>query len=719
MATIRTMLTLTDGMTGPIQKIHRAMNTLMNSFESMQDVSGKAIDTASLQKARDLVADSVSEWDRLEDNVRGAGEAQEEFNNRMRAGETAADALGNKLNGILKTVASIAGIKTALNWSFDNMKLADTQRNAENQLAVVLANMGARDAEIPIKLKAAEIQDRGVYSDEIMLAGAAEFATYFSDGDAITSMMDTLSNYAMGMSATEGRGLELDSAAMVQFATNLGKIRTGAYDAMTQKGFEFTDAQKAIIEGTATEAQIVDALGAEYLDLSADMQAAAAINSVIAESWGGLYDAMSSTPEGQILQFKHSLDAVREELGNRLYPAALHFVDAFTERFPQVEQVMGNLANACSVLIGILTAAAVMALNTATAISDNWGWLGPIILGVAGAVLVYNGALLAYNTVQGISNAIQAISTLQSRADALAKKAQAGATLTAAESQTVFNAALLACPITWIVIGIIAIIAAIYAAVGAINHFAGTSYSATGIIMGAFAVLGAFILNNSVIPLYNNFAALGNFLGNVFNDPVAAVKVLFYDMALTVIGYISNMAHAIEDVINKIPGVSVDITSGLDNFYNGLEEAQQKVKDESGWVEYVQKREFIDYSDAARAGYNFGAGIENKISGLFDFGSLDTSDFANIMDGIYSNTGDTAANTAAAANALDYTEEDLKYMRDIAEREAINRFTTAEIHIEQTNNNNISSTMDLDGVIDNLTDSMREAIDMSAEGIHE
>ena len=212
---------------------------------------------------------------------------------------------------------------------------------------------------------------------------------------------------------------------------------------------------------------------------------------------------------------------------------------------------------------------------------------------------------------------------------------------------------------------------------------------------------------------------IANFLGNVFNNPIAAVKVLFYDMCLTVIGYIRNLANAIETLINKIPGVTVDITSGLDNFYTGLEQAQQKVKDESGWVEYVQKMDFIDYSDAASAGYKFGEGIADKISGVFNLGGVEAFDLGNTFDGIYGNTGDIANNTAATADAFDITEEDLSYLRDIAEREAINRFTTAEIHVEQHNENHISKDADLDGIMDAWANDFAEKLDVSEEGVHE
>lgn len=1011
MATIRSSLSMYDGMTGPLQSIHKALNIVLNSFEAVQNASGNVIDTSAIQDARDELARAERQLDDMEQNIRDAENAQDQFNGSVRDGANAADALGNKLKGILATVVSIAGIKSALGWVKENLELANVQRNSENQLKAVLANMGVEDIEIPvttnaedaisslnacanavntldgsavdssvsldaetalntlngyadtlagvdgstaktfvgldaanawdgvnaysdrldtlngrtaentlslasrdainaledyagiagrldgsavntalkmdtgdtltnaktfedwknringetientltmngfdlpaapfvremstaltldtgaattalnrfvkaanganvtldttkavsgyadlvnslngnefentlmlntaeavenyealveniqnnefestltlntadgqdafnnfvnttdgntittnvtvdttqtmsafdaIAAKASEIQGRGIYGDEAMIAGAAEFATYFTDAEAIMSMMDTLANYSMGMSG----GGALDKTAIVDYATNLGKIMTGAYDAMTKKGFEFTDAQKAIIEGTATEAQIVEALGAEYLTASDDMKAAAAINSVIAESWDGLYEAMSNTPEGKIIQFQNSLGDLREVLGNQLYPAVLTFYGVFQDRFPQIERILTGFASACSVLITVLTWIAEAALNVATAFVDNWSWISPILFGIAAAYMAIHGAMIAYNTIQAISTALANAHAFAESVKAAHTAMATGATFAQTVAQNGLNAALMACPIMWVVIGLIAIVAAIYAAVGAVNHFAGTSISATGIIGGAFAVLGAHVINTFIVPFWNALAAIANFIGNVFNDPVAAVKVLFYDMALTVVGYIKNMAEAIEAVINKIPGVTVDITSGLDRFYSGIEKAQQSVKDESGWVEYVKKMDFIDYGDAATAGYNFGEGVEDKVSGLFKMptldemglDSVDAFNLGNNLDGIYGNTGDTASNTAKAADKLDYMDEDLAWMRDIAEREAINRYTTAQITVEQHNENHISKDTDLDGIMDAWAADFAERLDISAEGVHE
>lgn len=868
MATVKGALALYDGMTGPLKSIHNALNIVLNSFEAVQSASENVVDVTAIQQAREELARAGATWDNIENNIRDADRAQDDFNDNVREGTTAVDGLGNKLKGILATVVSIAGVKSALNWGKENFELANIQRNAENQLKLVLANMGAQDIEIPvatnadeaaaslsacedavnqldgataktavdvawdaggldgntfentlalntnpaeldysafangvdgstlkntlaldangaaavydeltraidgntlentltldtggaataynnfvggvdgtqitigvqadttqtvsafdaIAAKASEIQGRGIYGDEAMLAGAAELATYFSDTEAIISMMDTLANYSMGMSG----GGAVDSKAMVDYATGIGKLMTGSYGAMTKKGFEFTDAQKAIIEGSATEAQIVEALGAEYLDMSSDMQAAAAINSVIAEAWDGLYDNMSNTPEGKIIQFNNSLGDLRETLGNRLYPAALKFFDVFTSKFPQIETVLTWFTDGLSALITILTWIATLGLDVATVFAENWSWIGPIIGGVAAALLVYYGAQLAVNTITGISTALLHAHAFAENVKAASTMMATGATFAETAAQYGLNAALYACPIMWIVILVIALIAAFYAAVAAVNKFAGTSVSATGVICGAFMAALAFIGNIFValwniavdvfVLIYNLVASVANFIGNVFTDPVGAVARLFFDLADTVLGVLQTLAGAIDaifgsDLSGAVQGWRDSLGGWVEDTFGKGEEVMAKMNADD------LKLGRFEYGAAYDLGYNFGEGIEDTVSGMFKMPTLDEmgfDDFGNNLEGIYGNTGDTAANTAATADAIEYTDEDLKYLRDIAEREAINRYTTAQITVEQHNENHISKDTDLDGIMEAWTADFAEKLDISGEGV--
>ena len=505
-------------------------------------------------------------------------------------------------------------------------------------------------------------------------------------------------------SAQNSRAAYLQTADVVaKLALRAGSVwesneETIAFAETLNKAFVVAGASRE--EMNSASLQLTQALGSGVLrgeELNAVFEAAPNIIQTIADYLGvSIGEIREMASEGQI-----TADVVK----NAMLSSAEE-IDAQFQSMPMTwEQVWTGAMNQ-------LLYASQPLLQFINLLAQNWSTLEPIVLGVAAAVGLYVIALGAYKAVTAASAAAGAV-------HAASMAMQSGVTFTATAAQYGFNAALLACPLTWIVLIIIAVIAAIYALVAAFNKATGSSISATGLIAGAFAVLAARVMNNTVIPLQNMFAMFANFIGNLFNDPVAAVKVLFYDMAQTVIGYILNMARAIETIINKIPGVQVDITSGLDNFYSQIEDASQKVKDESGWVEYVQKMDFIDYSDAANAGYEFGQGIEDKIGGFFggDLNGMgiDTGAFGTDMSDVPGGVNDIAQNTK---DSVDISDEELRYLHDLAEQDVINRFTTAEIKVDMVNNNNVSSQMDLDGIVDYVATGVYNAMEQAAEGVH-
>lgn len=505
-------------------------------------------------------------------------------------------------------------------------------------------------------------------------------------------------------SAQNSRAAYLQTADVVaKLALRAGSVwesneETIAFAETLNKAFVVAGASQE--EMNSASLQLTQALGSGVLrgeELNAVFEAAPNIIQTIADYLGvSIGEIREMASEGQI-----TADVVK----NAMLSSA-EKIDAQFQNMPMTwEQVWTGAMNQ-------LLYASQPLLQFINLLAQNWSTLEPIVLGVAAAVGLYVIALGAYK-------AVAAASAVTGAVHAASVALQSGATFTATAAQYGFNAALLACPLTWIVIAIIAVIAAVYALTAAFNKATGASVSATGLIMGAFAVLGAFLVNTFVVPVQNKFAMFANFIGNLFNDPVAAVKVLFYDMAQTVIGYILNMARAIETIINKIPGVQVDITSGLDNFYSQIEDASQKVKDESGWVEYVQKMDFIDYSDAANAGYEFGQGIEDKIGGFFggDLNGMgiDTGAFGTDMSDVPGGVNDIAQNTK---DSVDISDEELRYLHDLAEQDVINRFTTAEIRVDMVNNNNVSSQMDLDGIVDYVATGVYNAMEQAAEGVH-
>ena len=242
------------------------------------------------------------------------------------------------------------------------------------------------------------------------------------------------------------------------------------------------------------------------------------------------------------------------------------------------------------------------------------------------------------------------------------------------------------------------------------NRAKNETTSAVGVICGLFAMAGAFVYNMFYLPVYNVIADLINFLGNVFQHPIASIEILFLQLSQYVVGVIRGMVRTIEKLINLIPGVKINITSGLDTFYDSYTDRIQKIKDQSGWTEYVKHKEKIEYSTAYANGYNWGANLQNSISEKL---GLDLPD--DPATGLLSNIAD---NTAQIADDVSVSSDDIKLLRDIAERQVINKYTTAEIKVEMVNHNNISNEMDLDGVVNLLEAKVTEALVTSAEGVH-
>ena len=712
------------------------LRTQLDQAIAAQEALNGAVENMDVQAANDAYNRLSQIVGGTERNIRDNVDEQGRFNDAINEGANAAQNLSNIIKKAVAGFAGIAGIKKAFDYIQNSTDLFNTQLNAEIQLSTVLGNMlesdvgGAFDA---ITAKASEIQRKGIYGDEAMIAGAAELATYFSDADAILSMMDTLSNYAMGMSG----GGAVDTTAMVDYATGIGKIMAGSYGAMTKKGFEFSDAQKAIIEGTATEAQIVSELGAEYLNVSQEMQAAAAINAVIEEGWGGLYEAMSNTPQGKIIQLSNAYGDLKEQVGMGVYPFIVKIVDTINENWGTIEVIISAVTAGLQLLVGILGWIAEGAINAGTAVIDNWSWISPIVYGVVAALAVYAAYMGIVKGIEIASAAAKGVLAVAEGLHAAAVWATTTATWAEVTAQNGLNAAMYACPIVWIIALVISLIAVFYAAVAAVNKFAGTSVSATGIICGVFSTAAAFVGNiviaaiNTVIDnvaiLWNFIAAFANFFGNVFNDPVGAVARLFFDLVDTVLSLLQTLASAIDTLFGSnlagaVQGWRDSLGGWVDDTFGQGEEIMETLN-----LEDMHLGRF-EYGDAWNAGYEFGQGIEDTISNfsmndLFGVEQMNMDDYISAYDaagnGLTSDVSDIAGNTGSIADSLDVTDEELKYLRDIAERDTINRFTIAEVAVDMGGiTNQVSGPADLDGLVDGIVDGVNEAIDIVTEGVH-
>ncbi len=708
MATIKAAIALYDGVTNPLKSMNRAMNIVINSFESLQRTASNAVDTSAIKEAREELAKAETAFDGIEQSIREIDQQQQKVNRSISKGENAASRFWGKIKG---AALALGGMLTANKILETSDALVST--NARLQNVLVQFDDNGTLVELEKKVMASAQRSRSAYMDTASAIAkmGMNASSAFGNLDEVIRFQELINkSFVIG-----GATAEEQKYAMIQLtqAMAAGALRGEELNSVLEGAPGIARAIErymGVAEGSIKQYAEQGLITAEVVK-NAMFSAADDIESkfeAMPKTWAQIWIGM----QNKALSIFTPILTKINQIGNS---------ERFTKATDGIINGLAGIARVATVVFDFLVSGAAWA-------ADNWGVLAPIITGVAMAYFILQGAMIAYNTVQAISNGIEAVSAARSAIKAGATLAEAAATTTATGAQVGLNAAMYACPLVWIILLILALIAIFYAAVAAVNHFAGTSISATGLIAAYFALLGAFLINRFIVPLWNAFVAISNFIMNVFQDPVAAVKVLFYDMCITVLGYIKNLAQGIEDLLNQIPGISIEITSNLDVLYQNLKVKRQEIKDKAGFVDYYKEMDYIDYSTAAKRGYAFGQGIEDKVKGFFDFSALDTLgaggdpssafDLGNTLDGIYQNTGDTAGNTAAMRDALDLAEEDLEYMRDIAEREAINRYTTAQIKVEQYNTNYIDQNTDLDGIMDIWANDFAQKMDVSAEGVH-
>lgn len=646
MATIRSQMTLNDGMSAVLKKICNGLDATLHAFQTVQNASGQAIDTDLIQAAQVQIGQANQAIREMEDNFRRAAAQEEQLNNGIRNGTNAADGMLSKVKSIAASMATAWGAQKIID-------LSDQMTSTTARLSF-LVDDGGSVSELEQKIMASAMTTRSAYLDtaSAIATMGANAGNAFSGNDELIAFMEQVNKqFVIGGATAEGQ-----SAAMLQL--------TQAMAAGVLRGEELN----SILENAPGIARAI-------------------------ESYMGV-------AEGSIKQYAEQGLITAEVVKNALFSVADETNAKFASMpmtWGQVWTLMGNVA--LQALNPVLTG-----VNW---IANNIDIIGPLVLGVAGAFAVYAAA------TQGV---------------ALATKVWTAA-------QAAFNAVMALNPVFLIIMGVVLLIAAIYAVVAAVNKATGSTVSATGIIMGAFAVAGAFILNTVLgvvnfviglgVELYNLIATFANFFANVFNDPVGAIINLFAGMFDFILGIVQSAASLIDTVLGT------DMSGAVSNFRGTVATKVEEIVGDQ--VEVMQKLsasdyqiQRIEYGDAWAAGNDFGAGLEDKISGAFNLGGgvdygLGTGsgygDFA--MDDLLGNTGQTAANTGAAADALSTSTEELEYLRDIAERDAINRFTTAEVRIDMTGmTNRIEGGADLDGVISTLTDGFTEALLTAAEGVH-
>lgn len=705
----------TDTANAELEQLRSQLNQAVQNQEDLNRAMER-MDVSAANEAYLRLSSTVSNTERY---IRDNTDEQGRFNRAIDEGTQGAGDLMNMIKGAVAAYASVQTIGKVMDLS-DQLTSTTARLNLMNdglQTTQDLQNMIYLSAE----------RSRGAYqatADAVsklgLMAGDA-----FSSSEEIIAFTEQL-NKQFTIAGTETAGIE---AAMLQLTQAMGSgvLRGEEYNSILEQApniiqaiADYMEVPKGQLKDMAAEGEITAEIVKNAMFAAAD-------------ETNAKFEAMPKTFSQIWTSFQNTALMAFQPVLQRLNDVAN------SEAF---QTFINGAIEALSMVAGIVVEIFNLIASVGTMIADNWSWLSPIIYGVAAALLVYYGRLMLVRGAELALAAVQGVVAVAKGILAAATMLVTGATWAQTTAQYGLNAAMYACPIVWIIILIIALIALFYAAVAAVNKFAGTSVSATGIICGVFMVAAAFIGNlfvaliNFVIDifvvLWNFIAAFANFFGNVFNDPVGAIARLFFDLVDTVLSLLQSLASAIDTIFGSnlagaVQGWRDSLGGWVDSTFGQGEEIMAKLNAEDLHLDR------FEYSSAWDAGYSFGEGIDESIanfdpSSLFNTNVPGAGDYADLsgygsdlggLGGIGSGVDDIAGNTGAIADSMDITEEDLKYLRDIAEQEAVNRFTTAEISVDMSGmQNNISNGMDLDGVISGLTEGVNEAIDSMAEGVH-
>lgn len=699
MATIGTAIEIYDRVSRPINSMIAALGSMCDTLESVDRSMDGTFDSGLIEQTRRTVEETALEVIQLGRDTENAENRQREYNNAVTHGGSAMDGLVGKVGSLIGAYAGIQGLKKALD-------LSDTMTSTTARLNMMNDGLQTTD-ELQQMIYESAQRSRGSYQ------GTADAVSKLglNAGDAFSSTKE-----------------------MVDFAEQLNKQ------------FVIAGTESGAMEGAMT--QLVQALGSGALrgdELNSIFEAAPNLIQTIADYMEvpiGKIKELAS--EGKVTAdiVKNAMLSASEETNAKFEQMPMTFAQMGTMAsnyllmaFQPVLQKIGKIANSegfQTFISGIAHGLASLAntlLNimniagqVANFFSKNWSVIEPIVWGIVGALGAYYGGMVLVNTM----NAITALSESVKKA---ATMMSTGETFAATAAQHGYNAALLACPLTWIILLIIALIAVIYAVVAAINKVTGSTISATGVIIGAVATMVAFVWNlivgvingilQAVWAFVDPFIGIIEFILNVCNGGFNT----FGDMVANLIGQIIGWFLSLGTVVTKI----IDAIFGT-NWTDGLNSLKKSVtswgKNEKAITLSREAPELSDigvdrwaYGDAWDTGYG-----DDAVSGTFGGGGniFDPDQYASTYEAsqMPSNIASIAENTGDMKDSMDITKEELKYLRDIAERDTINRFTTAEISVNMTNNNNISSDMDLDGVVDYLVIGVNEAMATAAEGVH-
>lgn len=694
-------------------QLNQAIQEQNSLNQAMQNMDVSAANDAYLR-----LSQTVGNTERyIRDNV----DEQGRFNQEISAGTQQANELTNTIKRAVAAYVSIQSVGKALNIS-DELVQTTSRLN--------MMNDGVQTTAELVNMVYAAAQDaRGSFSQmaDVVARFGNNAKDAFSSSEEVVAFADLIQKQMTiaGASTQEAANAELQLSQALGSGVLRGDELNSIFEQapnLIQNIADYLDVPIGKIREMAADGE----LSADVVK-AAIFSAADDINSKFNEmpmTWGQIWQSMQNTA---LIAFQPVLQRLNDLANSEAFQT---FIQGAIEAMATLANILLNIFELVGTVGGF--------------IADNWSVISPIIYGVIAALAVYAAYLGIVKGIEIASAAATAIHSVAMSAKIGVMAALTGQTMAATAAQMGYNGALYACPVVWIIVLIIALIAVIMAVCSAIAKMTGIANSGFGVITGGVNVVIQFFKNlgltvaNIALGIGNAIAALASNMMTAFHNAICSVQSWFYNLLSTALSVIEGICSA----LNKLPFVEFDysgISSAADDYAAkaseaaGNKEDYQSISDafnegfttfdafQDGWA-----------SDAFNAGAAWGDGIADKVSNFSLSDVFGQTDIPNVGDytsgfndaiansGVGDSIGNIDDNTGKIKDSLDVTEEDLKYLRDIAEQEAINRFTTAEINVDMSGmQNTVNSGDDIDGFMTKLTDSVNEAVDNMTEGVHE
>ena len=704
-----------DNMANSVSNLSNQIDNWTNKIGNYDKSAMEAIYTTEElvqmgYKTANALNNTANAGKNIEPPLDKASKQQERFNNTINQGSSSMSGLTSKVSNLLKTYLSFQVIKHGITSTIgEAMKM-------QQQLFTIQGIMGNTEVGTTYFNNLQKKANESVFAFEDFAQNARNFMQFTKNTDTLDSLANLSERLAL-IDPTQG----LQGAGFA-----LKEMLSGDGTSLKER-FGFGKADIEILKASKDMSSFLDQFDS------------------LLNKKGFTEDMLAKYNQSASAQFDNLKSNIVTSMGQAgngaleaLNPVITRLNQAFSNGSVQngintLSIVLTNAVNTGIWLFNIIT-------SIGTGVKNNWSIISPILFGVIGAILTMKSVTLALNIVTGISTGLQTIQAI-----AIAVKTEATIASVAADkeltvAQWALNSAMLACPITWIIIGIIAVIAIFYAAVAAVNHFAGTTWSATGIICGIIATGAAFIGNavlgianfiiTSGITLYNLIATFANFFATVFNDPVAAIANLFVGLFDTICGIVQSAASLIDTVLGSdLSGAVAGFQGKVDDYVNGITaDSTVTVMEKLDASDYTFDR--FDYGKSWNTGYNFGAGIDSKVGGMFgNLGStLDNLNGGGLgadLDSWNKAQGpgnlafgnDDKKNLKNINDKIDVSNEHLEMLTDLASEKSISNFVTLTPTVQVTTGD-IRQEADINKIISDIETYMEDELQNSAEGLY-